>query len=251
MQGVPGFVPRVLRDAEVGLFRAEDRVFDAMLDGWKAQMLARGLTTQTIEGRCGVLRRFQGYAGTFPWTWRPVDLDDHMAERRSGVKPISLTTLRADSNAIAMSYVSSPTYAEHLPTPAIPDVCAQPERLPPPHELPFRPVKLGSLPDLDCSPLLRYHRYMKTMSISAAKAKLNELVDDAARTHEHVTLTKNGSPAAVMISADEWESIQDTLFWQSQPGIREDLAQAGQDIAAGNTVSAQGLRDRYGLPPLG
>jgi hypothetical protein len=40
VQGVPGFVPRVLRDAEVGLFRAEDRVFDAMLDGWKAQMLA-------------------------------------------------------------------------------------------------------------------------------------------------------------------------------------------------------------------
>jgi hypothetical protein len=41
-----------------------------MLDGWKAQMLARGLTTQTIEGRCRVLRRFQEYAGTFPWTWR-------------------------------------------------------------------------------------------------------------------------------------------------------------------------------------
>lgn len=32
---------------EVGLFRADDRVFDAMLDGWRAQMLARGLTTQT------------------------------------------------------------------------------------------------------------------------------------------------------------------------------------------------------------
>lgn len=92
--------------------RAEDRVFDAMLGGWKAQMLARGLTTATIEGRCRVLRRFQEYAGTFPWTWRPVDLDDYMAERRSGEKPISLTTLRSDSNAIAMcrSYTSSSTY---------------------------------------------------------------------------------------------------------------------------------------------
>ena len=112
MQGVPGFVPRVLRDAEVGLFRAEDRVFDAMIDGWKAQMMARGLATQTIEGRCRVLRRFQEYAGTFPWTWRPVDLDDYVAGRRSGEKPISLTTLRSDSNAIAMfcAYTSSPTY---------------------------------------------------------------------------------------------------------------------------------------------
>ena len=87
MQGVPGFVPRVLRDAGVSLFRAEDRVFDAMIDGWKAQMMARGLATQTIEGRCRVLRRFQEYAGTFPWTWRPVDLNDYMAERRSGAQP--------------------------------------------------------------------------------------------------------------------------------------------------------------------
>jgi hypothetical protein len=59
-----------------------------------------------------VLRRFQEYAGTFPWTWRPVDLGDYMAERRSGEKPISLTTLRSDSNAIAMfcAYTLSPTY---------------------------------------------------------------------------------------------------------------------------------------------
>jgi len=87
-------------------------VFDAIIDGWKAQMMARGLATQTIEGRCRVLRRFQEYAGTFPWTWRPVDLDDYMAERRSGEKPISLTTLRSDSDAIAMfcAYTSSPTY---------------------------------------------------------------------------------------------------------------------------------------------
>lgn len=77
------------------------------------------------------------------------------------------------------------------------------------------------------------------------------LVDDATRTHEHVTFTKNGSPAAVMISADEWESIQDTLFWQSQSGMGEDLAQADRDIAEGNTVGADELRARNGLPPIG
>lgn len=31
--GVPGFVPRILSDPTVGLFRADERVFDAMLDG--------------------------------------------------------------------------------------------------------------------------------------------------------------------------------------------------------------------------
>lgn len=91
---------------------------------------------------------------------------------------------------------------------------------------------------------------MKVMSISAAKARLNELVDDATRTHEHVMLTKNGAPAAVVIAADEWESIQETLFWLSEPGIREDVAQAEQDVALGKTVGSQELRARYGLPPL-
>lgn len=35
MDAVPGFVPRRLRDSNVGLFHAEDRVFEAMLDGWR------------------------------------------------------------------------------------------------------------------------------------------------------------------------------------------------------------------------
>src|SRR5689334_2734001 len=53
VERVPGFVPRVLSDAlardGVALLRAEDRVFEAMLDGWRAQMLARGLTAGWIK----------------------------------------------------------------------------------------------------------------------------------------------------------------------------------------------------------
>ncbi|TDO46085.1 site-specific recombinase XerD [Kribbella sp. VKM Ac-2571] len=109
---VPGFVPRLLSDPTVGLFRADERVFDAMLDGWRAQMLARGLTTSTIENRCGLVGRFQQFTGEFPWQWRPADIEDFLAERRSGEKPISLTTLRSDSNSVAMfcSYLTHPAY---------------------------------------------------------------------------------------------------------------------------------------------
>lgn len=90
---------------------------------------------------------------------------------------------------------------------------------------------------------------MQTLSVSAAKARLNELVEDTATTHEHVTITRNGSPAAVMVSADEWESIQETLFWLSQPGIREDLAEADRAYAAGETTGGDELRQRFGLKP--
>lgn len=65
-QSVPGFVPGgFLSDDAVGLFRADERVFEAMLDRWSAQMLARGLQVDTIKARCGVVRRFQAYSGKF------------------------------------------------------------------------------------------------------------------------------------------------------------------------------------------
>ncbi|MGO4250430.1 hypothetical protein AB4Y87_24835 [Paenarthrobacter sp. RAF54_2] len=50
------------------------------------------------------------------------------------------------------------------------------------------------------------------------------------------------------MSADDPESVQETLHWLSQPGIREDLAQARRDIADGNTISGDDLRREFGLP---
>lgn len=83
-----------------------------MLDGWRAQMLARGLPVETIETRCGLVWRFQRFCGEFPWQWRPVDIEEFLSVRRSGDRPISLTTLRSDSNAVAMfcAYLTHPAY---------------------------------------------------------------------------------------------------------------------------------------------
>lgn len=111
MDAVPGFVPRLLR-GDVGLLRAEDRVFEAMVDGWRAQMLARGLVSATIESRARLVTRFQRFTNDYPWAWRPVDLEEFLAERRCGDRPIALSTLRADANAIGMfcGYLASPVY---------------------------------------------------------------------------------------------------------------------------------------------
>lgn len=61
-------------------------------------------------------------------------------------------------------------------------------------------------------------------------------------------ITKNGAPAAVLIGADEWESIQETLFWLSQPGIREFVAEAEADVAAGLTYGEDEIRAEFGVP---
>jgi antitoxin YefM len=91
-------------------------------------------------------------------------------------------------------------------------------------------------------------QYMQTLPISKVKDKLNELVESAAITHEQVTITKNGSPAAILIGVDEWESIQETLFWLSQPGIRESIAEAEADVEAGRVFSEEQIRAEFNVP---
>ncbi|WP_125614015.1 type II toxin-antitoxin system Phd/YefM family antitoxin [Specibacter cremeus] len=89
---------------------------------------------------------------------------------------------------------------------------------------------------------------MQTLPLSTVKAKLSELVDAASLTHEEVVITKNGRPAAVIIGTDEWESLQETLFWLSQPNIRQDLGEARRDIAEGRGISETEIRREFGVP---
>ncbi len=89
---------------------------------------------------------------------------------------------------------------------------------------------------------------MQTLPISKVKDRLNEFVDAVSMTHEQVTITKNGSPAAVLIGADEWESLQETLFWLSRPGILDDVARAQQDLATGTTAGEDEIRAEFGVP---
>jgi len=89
---------------------------------------------------------------------------------------------------------------------------------------------------------------MQILPISAVKNRLNELVDSANVTREQITITKNGSPAAVLIGADEWESLQETLFWLSQPGVKESVEAARAEVAAREGLSEEQIRAEFGVP---
>lgn len=93
-----------------------------------------------------------------------------------------------------------------------------------------------------------YSCYMRTMPLSEAKDKLSGLVDEAELTHEIITITRHGRPAAVLMAADDLESLQETLFWLSKPGIADSVAAAEREHAAGQTVSGDDLRNQFGLP---
>ncbi len=57
---------------------------------------------------------------------------------------------------------------------------------------------------------------MKTLSLSEAKAKLSGLVEDIERRDGEVMITRNGRPAAVLVSPEEYES------WTETRAIRAD-----------------------------
>ena len=89
---------------------------------------------------------------------------------------------------------------------------------------------------------------MLTISLSDLKAHLSENVERAEVEHEQYMITRNGRPAVVMVSADEWESIQETLFWLSQPAIADALDEARADVAAGRVLDEGQARAALGLP---
>ena len=90
---------------------------------------------------------------------------------------------------------------------------------------------------------------MTTVPLGEAKDKLSALIDSAETTHDIITITKHGKPAAVLMSADDLESLHETIYWLSRAGVREDVATADAEYAAGETVSIDDLRAEHGMPP--
>jgi antitoxin YefM len=110
------------------------------------------------------------------------------------------------------------------------------------------PVSSGPLSSLVQAGIPAYALSMQILPVSKVKDKLNELVDSVSRTREQITVTRNGSPAAVLVGIEEWESLQETLFWLSQPGILESIAEAKADVKAGRTYSEDQIRAEFNVP---
>ena len=67
-----------------------------------------------------------------------------------------------------------------------------------------------------------YDSGMTTLTASQARAKLYRLVDQAAASHEPLQI-KGRRNSAVLVSEDDWRSMQETLYLLSIPGMRESI----------------------------
>lgn len=88
---------------------------------------------------------------------------------------------------------------------------------------------------------------MTFVRLNEAKRKLPAIVEQVATTHEVVTITRRGRPAAVLMAPEHLESLRETLFWISELGVRDDIAEAERETETGQAIDADELRGELGL----
>ena len=68
---------------------------------------------------------------------------------------------------------------------------------------------------------------MTVLKVSEARANLYQLIDEAAQSHQPVLITGKRHNA-VLVSEDDWRSVQETLYLVSIPGMRDSILEGLQ-----------------------
>lgn len=82
---------------------------------------------------------------------------------------------------------------------------------------------------------------MTTVPLSEAKNRLSELVDSVDRTHDRVLITKNGRETALLVSVEDYESLEATLELLQDEQAQQRVAAAESEVAAGDVADRNGL----------
>lgn len=88
---------------------------------------------------------------------------------------------------------------------------------------------------------------IKTLPISQAREELTSLVDKANKRLDEYVITVNGSPAAVLMSAAEYECWKETIDILSDPGLMKAIKEGEEDFKKGNFVTFEQLKKELKL----
>jgi antitoxin YefM len=73
------------------------------------------------------------------------------------------------------------------------------------------------------------------LSLADVKNHLSEVIDRVERQHGRVVITKHGRPAAVLLSVEDLESLEETLEVMRDPGLIDAVREAEAEVATGST----------------
>ena len=83
---------------------------------------------------------------------------------------------------------------------------------------------------------------MTTLPLSDVKARFSELADEVERTHERLTVTRNGREAVVIMAVEDLDAIEATLELLRDPAAQRRIAQAEAEIARGEWLDEDEVR---------
>lgn len=84
---------------------------------------------------------------------------------------------------------------------------------------------------------------MTTLSVADARARFSKLVDSASSTHERFEVTRNGRRAAVLLGAEDYDALIETLEILSDHELMEQLREAERDLGQGQAHSMDEVRE--------
>ena len=64
---------------------------------------------------------------------------------------------------------------------------------------------------------------MTSISITKARAKLNQIVSEVNESSQPITITNNRGKNAVLVGEEGWKAIQETLYLNSIPGMSQSI----------------------------
>ena len=94
--------------------------------------------------------------------------------------------------------------------------------------------------------------YMPVLPVADARAQLSRLIDEATTTHERFEITRNGRRAAVLLSADDYDTLQETISVLSDAELLTAHYEGRAAIDAGDYLDADQLAHAMresGRPP--
>jgi prevent-host-death family protein len=74
------------------------------------------------------------------------------------------------------------------------------------------------------------------LPLADVKNRLSEVVDRLEREHGRVVITKHGRPAAVVLSIEDFEGLEETLDLLSDPRMMRRIRRADVEVAEGKSV---------------
>lgn len=82
----------------------------------------------------------------------------------------------------------------------------------------------------------------KIVPVREFRSRLSELLSDVADRRDHVLVTRNGRPAAVLVPIDEYEALEESAEILSDRDSLAALEAGLAELERGETVSLDDLR---------